>query len=899
MQDQERHMTPDDTSPSGLDLHRAFQVAPGLHSRLVSLRAIEDKGWGRVSRLPMSLRIVLESMARHCDGRRVTPEQVRELAAWQPRAERRSELPFIVSRVLLPDLSGLPVLNDLAAMRAVAARLGHDPRAIGPVVPADVVVDHAVSVDVHGRPDSLVRNIELEYARNAERLRLLKWAEQAFKHVNVIPPGSGIAHQLNLERLACVVREQDGLCFPDTLVGTDSHTPMVNGMGVLGWGVGGMEATAALLGEPVALLTPDVVGVHVTGRLRAGVTATDLVLVVTERLRRAGVVGKFVEYFGAGAQALSVADRATVANMAADYGATCAYFAADGKTLDYLRATGRDEAQVGLVEAYLRAQGLFGIPAAGACDYSETIELDLSEIGATVAGPSKPEQRLQLAVVKPGFEAFMAQCGASDREPTASAPRHGDILVAAITSCTNTSNPRLMLAAGLLAAKAVTAGLAVRPHVKTSLAPGSRVVGAYLEAAGLMPALESLGFHIVAHGCTTCMGNTGPLLPGLKEAVERDGIVACAVLSGNRNFEARIHESLRANFLMSPPLVVAYALAGTVRIDLAREPLGCGQGGQPVFLRDLWPTEEEIDALLPLALDPARHLAAREQTGVERELWDAVPVGAGALFEWDSGSTYLVEPPFFDSVAESAVALPAVRGARVLALLGHGITTDHITPNSAIRPDTPAGRWLGESKGVTRADLNTYAMRRCNHEVMVRGAFDNPRLANALVGGERGGFTRHAPTGALMPIYDAAMRYREEGVPLVIVAGREWGTGSSRDWAARAPALLGVRAVIACSFERIHRSNLVGMGILPCQLPKGLTPQHLGLDGNERIDIEGLEEGIRPGLALRLCIRFDDDGSARRVPLLLRVDTDLEAAYIRDGGLLPCVLRKQLAWEVS
>lgn len=882
-----------------LGLVRSFDAA-GPSGRLVSLAAIEERGWGRVSRMPVSLRIILESMARHCDGERVRAEQVRSFAAWRPGSVRTEEIPFIVSRVLLQDLSGLPVLNDLAAMRAEAARHGLDPTGIEPVVPVDLVVDHAVSVDVQGRPDALRINLQAEYERNGERLRLLKWAQQAFARVHVVPPGHGIVHQINLERLARCVTESNGLYHPETLVGTDSHTPMVNALGVLGWGVGGLEAFAAMLGEPVGLLFPDVVGVHLRGALRPGVTATDLVLTLTERLRAAGVVNRFVEYFGPGARALAVADRATVANMAPDQGATCGFFAADERTIAYLAATGRPAAHVALVERYLRAQGLFGIPLQGDCDYSEVIDVDLSTIGASLAGPSKPQQRLPLADLRPRFDALMAErglaagaAGAAANEPsTGAAPRHGDILVAAITSCTNTSNPRLMLAAGLLASKAVAAGLAVPAHVKTSLAPGSRVVDAYLRAAGLMPALEALGFHVVAHGCTTCMGNSGPLLPGLEEAVTRGDVVACAVLSGNRNFEGRIHEAIQANFLASPALVVALAIAGTVRIDLETEPVGLGRAGRPVYLRDLLPTDAEVDGLLALAMNPALYRDAYERLDVAQDAWRAVPAGAGPTFDWPDGSTYLVEPPFFAGSPESAPR--GLRGARVLAVFGDGVTTDHITPNGRIRPDSPAGRWLTDVARVPESELNTYAMRRCNHHVLVRGAFDHPRLRNALAGGELGGVTRLKPEGELVSLFDAAEQLRSEGAPLVIVAGREYGTGSSRDWAARAPALLGVRAVIASSFERIHRSNLVCMGILPCELPDGIGPADLRLDGSESIDLEGLEQGPQPRQDAVLVVRRPG-GEVRRLTVRLRIDTALDAAYACAGGILPHVLRRQLA----
>lgn len=877
------------------DLIRTFEAQPGQRGRFVSLAALEDAGFGSVRRLPVCLRIVLESLARNCDGRRVTAEHVRSLAAWRPAGAREQELPFVVSRVLLQDLSGLPVLNDLAAMREAASRRGQDPSRIRPQVPVDLVVDHAVSVDVHGRADALVRNIRLEYERNSERLRLLKWAQQAFDNLRVVPPGNGIVHQVNLERLSRGAALTDGLWSPETLVGTDSHTTMINGMGVLGWGVGGLEAFAALLGEPVSLLTPDVIGVHLTGALRPGVTATDLVLTVTRRLRDAGVVDKFVEYFGEGARGLSLADRATLANMAPDYGATCGFFAADDRTLSYLLSTGRDPQWIDSLARYLRVQGLFGTPEAGDCLYTDEIHIDLSQIGASAAGPRRPEQRLDLASLPANFDSLLADrelargdAIADDAQPGL---RHGDIAIAAITSCTNTSNPRLMLAAGLLAKRAVEAGLKVPVHVKTSLAPGSKVVGAYLRRAGLMESLDALGFQIVAHGCTTCMGNSGPLNPGVEDAIRARGIVACAVLSGNRNFEGRIHEAVQANYLMSPANVVAYALAGTVRTDIERSPLGLDAAANPIYLRDLMPAEADIDALMAWAADPAVFEAAYADPGPGQADWDAVPIVGGPRFRWPAGSTYLVNPPFFDMPDLRPADAGGIVGARALVVLGDSVTTDHITPNGRIRPETPAGQWLRDVCGLGSQELNTYAMRRCNHEVMMRGAFDHPGLRNRLAEPFAGALTRMEPGGEPLPIFDAAMKYAESGVPLVVIAGRGYGTGSSRDWAARAPALLGVRAVIAASFERIHRSNLVGMGILPCEFAEASDLPPLDLAGDESFDLIGLEDALRPRQALTLVVH-KPGAIDRTFPLRLRVDTPLEASYVRSGGLLPYVLRR-------
>jgi aconitate hydratase len=883
-----------------------FPLGAGRRGRLHALATLEKAGLGRVSRLPASLRIVLESLLRNCDGRRVTEAHVRALAGWQPNAPRTAEIPFFVARVLIQDLTGLLAINDFAAMRAIARRMGSDPARIEPRVPVDLVVDHQVEVDVHSSPDAVRRNLEHEYRRHGERLALLKWAALAFPGIRVLPPGNGIIHQLNLEYLARGVWEKHGVWYPDTLVATDSHTPMVNGIGVLGWGVGGIEAEAALLGEPVLLLTPDVVGVHMTGRLREGVTATDLVLTVTERLRQEKVVGAFVEYFGQGAGSLSPMDRATVANMAADSGATVGYFPVDDKTVDYFRLTGRDAGQVNALEAYYRAQGLFGMPRPGDVDYSRVVELDLSRVVPSVSGPRLPQQRLDLGSIGERFSMAFTSPASEDgygksraelgRRFPAQRDRldigHGDIAIAALTSCTNTSNPALMLGAGLLAKKAVERGLKVHPRVKTSLSPGSRVVTAYLREAGLLSALERLGFGVVAYGCATCMGNSGRLVPGVEEAIAANDVVACAVLSGNRNFEARIHNSLKANFLMSPPLVVAMAIAGTVLIDPTREPLGAGGDGKPVYLKDLWPSEAEIASVLQAAANPDHFRHAYGDLMAAPDLWDAIPERSGAFYEWDPASNYILEPPFLDGFDMRVGKVADITGARALAIFGDALTTEHMSPVSAITAGSPAGRWL-QSRGVAVADMGTFAARRLNHEVMLRGTFANLRIRNRMAPGKEGGYTAHQPGGEIMGIFDAAQRYRAEGVPLVILAGDEYGTGSSRDWAARGPSLMGVRAVIARGFERIHRSNLVGMGIVPCQFKGADSAQSLGLDGTETYDLSGLAGGLRPGQDLTLAVH--GRGGARRVQVTLRVETEIEAEYLRHGGIMPYVLRKLLS----
>jgi aconitate hydratase len=802
---------------------------------------------------------------------------------------------------------GFPSLNDLTALRAAAQRLGHDPQRIEPLVPVDVVIDHSVEVDVYNAPDALKHNMALEFQRNAERYQFVKWARQAYSKVRIIPPGNGIIHQINIEYLARGVWEQDGIWFPDTVVGTDSHTPMVNGIGVVGWGVGGIEAEAAMLGQPVSFLTPDVIGVHMAGPLREGVTATDLALTVTELLRRARVVGKFVEFFGDGAAALTAPDRAVIANMAPEYGATMGYFAVDEQTIAYYRMTGRDPQLIAAIEGYYKAQGLFGIPRKGQIDYTQVVELDLSAVAPSVAGPKRPQDRIDLPRISARFTELFSKPVAdggygkptatkSKRVPVRSAAAdvgHGDVLIAAITSCTNTSNPNLLLTAGLLARKAVEAGLKPHPRVKTSLAPGSKVVTAYLRDARLLPYLEQLGFGVVAYGCTTCMGAAGPLDPALEEAIVEHDLIACAVLSGNRNFEARVHQSLKANFLMSPPLVIAFALAGTVDIDMNIDPLGTDQDGRPVYLKDLWPTAAEIEATLKFAANAENFRREYRDLSGARELWDAIPATKGVVYPWSARSTYIREPPFFEGFTVQPRPVADILGARALAVFGDSITTDHISPVSRIKAGTPAGAWLA-AHGAAPADFSHYGTRRCNHEVMVRGTFANVRIRNLMAAGTEGGVTTHQPSGERLPLFDAAERYRAEGVPLAVFAGEDYGMGSSRDWAAKGPQLLGVRAVIARSFERIHRTNLICMGMLPCQLQGSDSVASLGIDGSETFDLTGISRGIKPMQDVALTIRRKD-GSARNVTLTLRVDTVIEAEYLRHGGILPYVLRDIIA----
>jgi aconitate hydratase len=931
---------------------KEISLSPGKYARYCSLPALEAAGVGRISRLPVSIRIVLESVLRNYDGKKITEAHVRRLANWQPNAVRLDEIPFVVSRIVLQDFTGVPLLVDLAAMRSVAKRMERNPKLIEPLVPVDLVVDHSVQVDYYGNSQALRLNMEMEFRRNSERYQFIKWGMQAFDTFKVVPPGIGIVHQVNLEYLARGVYQKDGLVYPDTLVGTDSHTTMINAIGVVGWGVGGIEAEAGMLGQPVYFLTPDVVGVNLTGRLRSGVTATDLVLTVTEMLRKSNVVGSFVEFFGEGTASLTVPDRATIANMAPEYGATMGFFPVDDRTIEYFRATGRNEDEIAAFQSYFNAQELYGVPLKGQVDYSRELELDLSTVGASLAGPRRPQDRIEIADVKSRFiELFstsvsqggygrnpadleqrhpVRDCGDSHAgtEPVASgltqknatvrpgaernvtemvnnrpmleqaeAPvcisegsvdlGHGDVLIAAITSCTNTSNPSVLLAAGLLAKKAVEKGLTVKKHIKTSLAPGSRVVTEYLTATGLMPYLEKLGFNLAGYGCTTCIGNSGPLSEPIEEVVVANDVVCAAVLSGNRNFEARIHPSIRANFLASPPLVVAYAIAGSMRRDLTAEPLGFEEGGKPVWLADVWPSEEEVQGLMKFAANAETFRRLYSNLTKDHPLWNQVSTALGEVYDWPP-STYIAEPPFFQDFSMQPAQLREIINARVLGIFGDSVTTDHISPAGAIKDTSPAGRYL-LANGVPKAEFNSYGARRGNHEVMMRGTFANVRIKNLMIPGSEGGITLHHPDGAEMSIYDAAMKYIAEGVPTLVFGGEEYGTGSSRDWAAKGTQLLGVKAVIARSFERIHRSNLVGMGVMPLQFKGNDSVQSLGIKGDEQFDLLGLQ-AARPQQNVMLVIR-DPDGSHREIELLCRIDTAIEVDYYLHGGILPYVLR--------
>ena len=872
--------------------------------RYYSLPHLERQGIGAVSRLPVSLRIVLESLLRNFDGKRITEQDIHALANWKATAPRTEEIPFVVARIVLQDFTGVPLLVDLAAMRSAVARMGGRPQRVEPLVPVDLVVDHSIQVDYSGSPQALRLNMEMEFRRNRARYQFLKWGMQAFDQFRVIPPGVGIVHQVNLEYLAQGVLENDGVYYPDTLVGTDSHTTMINGLGILGWGVGGIEAEAGMLGQPVYFLTPDVVGVHLTGRLREGVTATDLVLKCTEILRKAKVVGKFVEYFGEGAASLPLTDRATIANMAPEYGATIGYFPVDEETCNYLRATGRSPRQVEAFRNYHIAQDLFGVPRQGDCDYSQVLEVDLEEIQSSVAGPKRPQDRLELDQLKPKFRELLVKPlnrGGYDQKPSGLKKRfptgsfggpsdvgHGDVLIAAITSCTNTSNPGVMLAAGLLAKNAVEKGLSVRPTVKRSLAPGSRVVSSYLEKTGLQPYLDRLGFNLVGFGCTTCIGNSGPLDPEIERVVTGHDLVAASVLSGNRNFEARVHPNIKANFLMSPPLVVAFALAGRIDIDLSSEPIGRGREGEEVYLKDIWPSLQEVSRLMPAAFDPETFRRMYRDFAGQDGGWQEIPGSRGVLFEWDPDSTYIQEPPFFENFSPGAGEVENINGARPLAILGDSVTTDHISPAGAIAQASPAGAFLLE-RGVAARDFNSYGSRRGNDRVMTRGTFANVRIKNLMVPGVEGGFTRFQPDGTRMTIYEAALRYREQGTPLIVLAGQEYGTGSSRDWAAKGTRLLGVRAVVARSFERIHRSNLLGMGVLPCQFPEGTGAESLHLDGTEVYDLLGIEPEIQPRQQIDLVVHRHD-GRTETIPVTVRIDTPVEVEYYRHQGILPYVL---------
>ena len=944
-----------------------FKLGSGKTGELYSLPALEAAGVGKISRLPVSIRIVLEAVLRNFDGKKITEEHVKQLANWSANAPRIDEIPFVVARIVLQDFTGVPLLCDLAAMRGVAAKLGKNPKVIEPLVPVNLVVDHSVQVDYYGTKEALDLNMKLEFKRNQERYKFMKWGMQAFDTFKVVPPGIGIVHQVNLEYLARGVHAKDGIYYPDTLVGTDSHTTMINGIGVVGWGVGGIEAEAGMLGQPVYFLTPDVVGVHLTGKLSEGVTATDLVLTITEMLRKAKVVGKFVEFYGEGTRSLGLADRATIANMAPEYGATMGFFPVDDETISYFKATGRTDEKIDAFQSYFKAQGLYGVAKKGEIDYSTVLELDLLTITPSVAGPKRPQDRIELPKLRSKFtELFtkpVAEAGYSkkledldkrytvklgnsnsevvegggkqnDVPPPVGSPLQttkntshvtelemadnrptpdrvgltpgelpngtttigsGDVLIAAITSCTNTSNPGVLLAAGLLAKKAVEKGLSVQPHIKTSLAPGSRVVTEYLTKAGLLPYLEKLGFTVAAYGCTTCIGNAGPLDPHIEEAITTNDLICAAVLSGNRNFEARIHANIKANFLASPPLVVAFAIAGSANADLTQEPLGTGKDGKPVYLKDVWPTQAEVGAVLKHATDPATYRRLYSDFTKDNPLWNDIPAPTGQVYTWTK-STYIAEPPFFADFGLQPGAISQVKGARALGIFGDSVTTDHISPAGSIKENSPAGKYLIEH-GVPKADFNSYGSRRGNHEVMMRGTFANVRIKNLMIPPnadgtrEEGGVTLFQPSGEKLFIYDAAMKYIAQRTPTVVFGGEEYGTGSSRDWAAKGTRLLGVKAVIARSFERIHRSNLIGMGVLALQFKGNDSAQSLGIKGDEQFDILGVGENLRPQQDVTLVIRRPD-GSTQQVPILLRIDTPVEVDYYKHGGILPYVLRE-------
>ncbi len=997
-------MTP--SSDATLNTRRTLETPRGPRDYF-SLPALEEAGIAPIARLPVSIRIVLESVLRNCDGRKISFDDVRELASWKPNEARTAEIPFVVARIVLQDFTGVPLLVDLAAMRSAAQRAGANAGVIEPLVPVDLIVDHSVQVDFSSVPDALQRNMEMEFKRNASRYSFLKWGTQAFDSFSVVPPGIGIIHQVNLEYLAQCVLEKDGVLYPDTLVGTDSHTTMINGLGVVGWGVGGIEAEAGMLGQPVYFLTPDVVGVNFSGQLKEGVTATDLVLRVTEMLRAAKVVGKFVEFFGAGAASLSLPDRATIANMAPEYGATMGFFPIDEESLKYLSNTGRDQDQVETVRAYFQAQAMFGMPQPGQIDYSQVLELDLSTVVPALAGPKRPQDRVDLAQIKqtfhdlllapvgrngyakneddlphrfpttigaagagnnshtngganggagksasgqttglstdgealatatPASEGNTVMAGGGDQQlvpaghnpleshrntatyteremvdnrpapdrvdvspevleaefPTVQADLgHGDVVIAAITSCTNTSNPSVMLAAGLVAKKAIEKGLKIKPTVKASLSPGSRVVTAYLESTGLQPYLDQLGFQTTGYGCMTCIGNSGPLDPRVEEVVVGNDLIVASVLSGNRNFEARVHQSVKANFLMSPPLVVAFALAGRIDIDVEHEAIGHDQNGAEVLLKDIWPSTEEVSELLKQAFDSAKF---REMYGGDfasiNPMWNTVQGSDGAVYEWDASSTYIQEPPFFTNFSMESGTSSDILHARPLAIFGDSVTTDHISPAGAIKPSSPAGLYL-QQKGVSIEDFNSYGSRRGNDRIMTRGTFANVRIKNLMVPGVEGGVTTYQPEGDQMSIYDAATKYQAADVPLIVIAGQEYGTGSSRDWAAKGTRLLGVKAVIAQSFERIHRSNLVGMGVLPLQFKENQNAASLNLDGSERYDIVGLNE-LKPQQDASLVVHRAN-GEVQEVPVTVRIDTPIEVEYFKHGGILPFVLRQ-------
>jgi aconitate hydratase len=886
--------------------HDSFQSVAtlnvnGTEYRYRRLGALEEAGLGKLDRLPFSLRVLLENLLRFEDGRSVHREDIEALMAWDPKAVPEKEIAYRPARVVLQDFTGVPCVVDLAAMRQAFGEMGGDPGRINPLQPVDLVIDHSVQVDHFGTSEAFGQNVAREYERNRERYGFLRWGQQAFDNFRVVPPGTGIIHQVNVEYLGRVVFDAEvggeRWAWPDTLVGTDSHTTMINGLGILGWGVGGIEAEAAMLGQPISMLIPQVVGMRLTGRLPEGATATDLVLRVTEILRNHGVVGKFVEFFGPGLGVLSLADRTTLSNMGPEYGATMGFFPVDEETLSYLRFTGRDEQQVALVEAYLKAQGMFHTAETPDPEFSDVLDLDLGEVKPAIAGPKRPQDRIDLAEAHQSFAGTLRALEVAD--PGASVPveengasfelRNGSVVISAITSCTNTSNPAVLVAAGLVARKARDRGLRRKPWVKTSLAPGSRVVMDYLEKMKLVRPLEELGFHLVGYGCTTCIGNSGPLSPAIVEAVQREALVVCGVLSGNRNFEGRVSPHTKANYLASPPLCVAYALTGRMDVDLMNDPIGQDRDGQHVYLREIWPTEQEIRETIRDGLGSEMYRSRYASVFEGDEVWRGLPVPAGDRYEWEESSTYVRRPPFFDGLSAEEPELADVRGARVLALLGDTVTTDHISPAGVITPESPAGRYLIE-RGVEPKDFNSYGSRRGNHEVMMRGTFANIRLRNLLLPGSEGGVTRHLPEGEEMSIYDAAMRYQAEGTPLVVLAGKEYGTGSSRDWAAKGTSLLGIRAVIARSYERIHRSNLIGMGVLPLQFHEGENVESLGLTGEEIFDLEGIAGDFGPHSEVQVTATGPD--GKKKFGALARIDTPDELSYYRNGGILQYVLRR-------
>ena len=865
---------------------------------LYSLEKLQKDGIGPVDSLPFSIRILLEQALRNVDDFQVCAEDVTALANWNASEKSTKEIPYKPTRVILQDLTGVPALVDLAALRSAMVAMNGDPGVINPRVPVDLVIDHSIQVDAFGSSDALKKNMEIEFKRNRERYEFLKWGKQAFDNFNVYPPGVGIVHQVNLETEATGVQSQNGVCFPDTLVGTDSHTTMINGMGVMGWGVGGIEAESVMLGQPIYMLIPEVIGFHLSGKLQQGATATDLVLRVVEMLRKKGVVEKFVEFFGPGLNNLKLADRATLANMAPEYGATMGFVPVDNETLNYLRGTGRPDSLVQRIECYCKAQGIFRTSNTPDPEFSDTLELDLSTVEPALAGPKRPQDRVNLSQMQPTWQKTLRASRKdrgfelSENEIETSVPmqgissgelKHGSVVIAAITSCTNTSNPSVMLAAGLLAKKAVEKGLNRQPWVKTSLSPGSRVVTDYLEAAGLNEALDALGFHTVGYGCTTCIGNSGPLPENVVSAINEGGLVVTSVLSGNRNFEGRISQHIKANYLASPPLVVAYAIAGTVNQDINSDPLGKGKDGQPVYLKDIWPSQEEIEEAEKL-ISSDMYKKEYKDTSESSPMWNAIEAPTGKVYEWDDSSTYIQNPPFFREMGLDSVSLQDITGARVLAKLGDSVTTDHISPAGAFSAETPAGKYLLE-QGTDKNDFNSYGSRRGNDRIMTRGTFGNVRLRNELVPGTEGWFTKLMPSGEVTTIYEAALKYKESRTPLIVLAGTEYGTGSSRDWAAKGTLLLGVKAVVAASFERIHRSNLVGMGVLPLQFKDGETHRSIGLSGEEEYSVFGLSDNLKPGQDLILST------GDREISVTCRLDTQIEIEYFKNGGILHTVLR--------